>query len=151
MNQKLLFFVSGLALIFTTSVPRLEGAEFPDFQREIRPILSNACYKCHGPDKAERKGGKENSGGLRFDTEEGARAALDDGVAIFAGHPEKSQMVTRIKSKVENTPNTGPISLPFAQPYPMSATQPGHETPSIRLSSPNSKNSTFTPNQKPAD
>ena len=99
MNQKLLFFVSGLALIFTTSVPRLEGAEFPDFQREIRPILSNACYKCHGPDKAERKGGKENSGGLRFDTEEGARAALDDGVAIFAGHPEKSQMVTRIKSK----------------------------------------------------
>ncbi len=99
MNQKLLFVVSVLALIFTPSVPRLKGAELPDFQREIRPILSNACYKCHGPDEAERKGGKEGSGGLRFDTEEGARAALDDGVAIFAGHPEKSEMVTRIKSK----------------------------------------------------
>ena len=99
MNQKLLFVVSVLALIFTPSVPRLEGAEFPDFQREIRPILSNACYKCHGPDEAERKGGKEGSGGLRFDTEEGARAALDDGVAIFAGHPEKSQMAGQLVLK----------------------------------------------------
>ena len=86
MNQKLLFVVSVLALIFTPSVPRLKGAELPDFQREIRPILSNACYKCHGPDKAERKGGKENSGGLRFDTEEGARAALDDGVDVVANN-----------------------------------------------------------------
>src|SRR5258708_22419789 len=53
-----------------------------DFQREIRPVLSNICFKCHGPDEKERKGGKEGSGGLRLDTEEGSRADLDGTAAI---------------------------------------------------------------------
>ena len=70
----------------------------PDFQREIRPILSNICYKCHGPDQDERKGGKKGSGGLRFDTEEGSRADLDGAHAIVPGHPEQSDLVARITS-----------------------------------------------------
>ncbi len=40
-------------------------AEPPDFQREIRPILSNNCFHCHGPDEKERKGGEH---GYRLDT-----------------------------------------------------------------------------------
>ena len=87
---------AGLAASLLVRV--LQAADAPDFQREIRPILSNICYKCHGPDAAERKGGKEGSGGLRFDTEEGSRAALDDGAAIVPGHPEKSDLVARIKT-----------------------------------------------------
>src|SRR5436853_3493457 len=70
----------------------------PDFQREIRPILSNICFKCHGPDPDERKGGKEGSGGLRFDTEEGSRADLDGVRAIVPGHPEQSDLIARITS-----------------------------------------------------
>ena len=70
----------------------------PDFQREIRPILSNICYKCHGPDPDERKGGKKGSGGLRFDTEEGSRADLDGTHAIVPGHPEQSDLIARITS-----------------------------------------------------
>jgi hypothetical protein len=68
----------------------------PDFQREIRPILSNNCFKCHGPDEKERKGGKEGSGGLRLDTEEGSRADLGDSIVVVPGHPEKSELITRI-------------------------------------------------------
>ena len=74
----------------------LRAAPAPDFQREIRPILSNNCFHCHGPDQDERKGGKEGSGGLRLDTEEGARAALDDGFSIVPGDPEKSAVIQRI-------------------------------------------------------
>ena len=73
------------------------GAETgPDFQREIRPILSNICFKCHGPDGDERKGGKEGSGGLRLDTEEGSRADLGGSAAVVPGQPERSELVARI-------------------------------------------------------
>src|SRR5690349_11770119 len=44
-----------------------------DFNRDVKPILSNICFKCHGPDAAERKGGSD---GLRLDTPEGATADL---------------------------------------------------------------------------
>ena len=87
-----------VALAAGLLAPAWQAAGAPDFQREIRPILSNICYKCHGPDGAERKGGKDGSGGLRLDTEEGSRAALDDGVAIMPGQPEKSALVARIKT-----------------------------------------------------
>ena len=75
------------------------GAEMaPDFQREIRPILSNTCFKCHGPDGEERKGGKEGSGGLRLDTEEGSRADLGGSAAVVPGQPERSELVARIST-----------------------------------------------------
>ncbi len=71
----------------------LARGEVPDFNRDIRPILSNNCFHCHGPDEKERKGGKD---GLRLDTAEGAATDLGGYTAFVAGQPEKSELMTRI-------------------------------------------------------
>ena len=63
----------------------------PDFNREIRPILSHNCFACHGPDEHDRRGG------LRLDDRDAAVAELDSGSrAIVPGHPEESELVARL-------------------------------------------------------
>jgi hypothetical protein len=64
-----------------------------DFNRDVRPILADRCFSCHGPDSAN---GRE--GGLRLDTFEGAAAVLESGKrAIVPGNPEASELVARLE------------------------------------------------------
>ena len=65
-----------------------------DFNREVRPILSDRCYGCHGPDAD-----KGRKAGLRLDVFEGATKKLKSGdIAIVPGDLEKSTMAQRILS-----------------------------------------------------
>jgi len=70
-----------------------QASDSIDFNRDIRRILSDNCFKCHGPDDKERKGGKK---GLRLDTPEDAQVDLGGYRAIVPGQPDKSELVKRI-------------------------------------------------------
>jgi hypothetical protein len=64
-----------------------------DFQKEVRPILSNVCFQCHGFDQATRMAG------LRLDTKDGAFAERKSGRAIVAGDLNASLLWQRIDNE----------------------------------------------------
>ena len=86
MLRLFLTFIGGVALVTIAS------ADPVDFAREVRPILSQNCYACHGPDSEHREAD------LRLDTEEGMKAEYGGEQAVVPGDPAHSEMVRRIKS-----------------------------------------------------
>src|SRR5262245_32276262 len=66
-----------------------------EFNRDIRPVLSDNCYQCHGPDKAQRKAD------LRLDTEAGATADLGGRRAVVAGDLDQSELYQRLTADDE--------------------------------------------------
>jgi hypothetical protein len=74
--------LAGLAL----AAAPVRAADRPEFNRDVRPILAENCFACHGPDRVARKAG------LRLDRHD---AAVDAG-AIVPGQPDKSPLIERI-------------------------------------------------------
>jgi len=97
---RLLLLATAVAAL---ALPRYSFAQEPaaapvDYQREVRQILSNHCYACHGPDEAQLQAG------LRLDKRERALAALESGAhAIVPGNSEASALVQRITSSDPDT------------------------------------------------
>ena len=88
--------LSFLAAARYTKAAEPASAKKIDFNYEIRPILSDKCFNCHGPDHRKRKAG------LRLDTKEGAFARLkSDGHAIVPGNLDDSELVARITAEDE--------------------------------------------------
>jgi hypothetical protein len=96
----------------------LSGAEppdfnRPDFNRDVRPILSAHCFKCHGPDDKTREAG------LRLDVRDAATRELESGAtAIVPGKTAASELVSRILATDESL-----VMPPPAANKPLSAAQ----------------------------
>jgi mono/diheme cytochrome c family protein len=65
----------------------------PSFTREIRPILSENCFACHGPDEQKRKAK------YRVDTKSGAMTSKDGKALIIPGDPDKSPLFQHLISQ----------------------------------------------------
>lgn len=79
--------------VLVLSIPLAAAAsEKISFNRDVRPILSDKCFHCHGPDEKERKGG------LRLDSRDAALKGGDSGPAFVVGKPEQSELLKRVTS-----------------------------------------------------
>jgi len=92
--------IARAAHIFAVSLPLATvcGSEEISFNRDIRPILSDKCFFCHGFDEHERKAG------LRLDVAEGAFADLGGYAAVVPGRPAVSELVLRINDADDPMP-----------------------------------------------
>lgn len=81
-----------LLLVMVSICPGISKATEPlRFNRDIRPILADACFTCHGSDAAKRKAG------LRLDLrEEAIRPTRSGDIPIVPGKPDQSEMLKRI-------------------------------------------------------
>jgi mono/diheme cytochrome c family protein len=103
------YFMRSFAALFPVFAGLTPLAAAPaalDFQRDVRPVLSNHCFHCHGPDEEGRKGD------LRLDHREEALAALSP------GKPEESEVVKRIFAHDEDD-----LMPPPSAKKPMTAAQ----------------------------
>ena len=87
-----------LPLLLLAAPLSSHAAERIEFNRDVRPILADACFHCHGPDKAKRKAD------LRLDTAAGKSV-------VVAGKPAESELIRRIhltaKDEVMPPPSSG--------------------------------------------
>ena len=92
------FFSLWLALVswlmWTVSASQLAADEGKvDFARDVLPILSDNCFKCHGPDVKEGR-----KGDLRLDDEADVKRDRNGHRAVTSGHPESSELWLRVTS-----------------------------------------------------
>src|SRR5260370_1037024 len=89
---------SPLPPLFLLALPLAAAAPKIDFDREIRPLFSDKCFACHGPDEKQRQVG------LRFDTKEGGARV------IVPGDSAKSRLYQRVSAANKSSRMPPPAS-----------------------------------------
>src|SRR5437762_9765638 len=93
MNRTLL----GTVLAWACAAASAHATGDVQFNRDVRPILTDNCFHCHGPDPGTRKAG------LRLDREATLFGKTDaGGFVVVRGKPDQSELYTRIASTDED-------------------------------------------------
>ncbi|MGN6387437.1 MAG: DUF1549 domain-containing protein, partial [Verrucomicrobiota bacterium] len=92
MIHRLAAFLGCLFFLHFAAVESHSAEGKIDFNLQIRPLLSDRCWKCHGPDEKARRAK------LRLDTPDGAHGKTKSGMIIAPGKPEQSELYRRIIS-----------------------------------------------------
>src|SRR3954453_14081446 len=95
--SKYLLFVAGLSVLglpgqtkaAVTAEPNAAGVDF--FEKKIRPVLSEKCYKCHSANAEKIKGG------LTLDSRDGIRKGGENGPAVVPGKLEDSLLIEAVR------------------------------------------------------
>src|SRR5260370_2985358 len=77
-----------LVAVFFLAPAAVRAGETPDYLRQVKPLLAEKCFACHGA--------LQQKGGLRLDTIKAMREGGDDGPAIIAGHGDNSRLIARV-------------------------------------------------------
>src|SRR3954466_2015405 len=85
-------FLAGLLLAAAARAAEPPLPKVVEFNRDVRPILADNCFACHGPDKNQRKAD------LRLDTEEGPFGDQGGTKVLVPGQPGQSELFLRITS-----------------------------------------------------
>ena len=89
-SQRTPWWMVSIVLVFPAYVRAAEDDGSVDFNRQIRPILSESCYQCHGPDVNKRKAN------LRLDQRDGLFRSAEGTTIVVPGKPEESELLARI-------------------------------------------------------
>lgn len=101
------FSVAPFIVILSWLVPLVSADEATDqFERHIRPVLVEHCYRCHSQDAPELRAG------LRLDTMAGRAAGGDSGPAVVAGNPDASLLLKAIRYDDDVSPMPPDQKLP---------------------------------------
>lgn len=131
--------VLGLALVAAGTSSAAEDKPSPEqarfFEREVRPVLVENCFSCHGE--------KKQRGGLRLTTREAVLAGGDSGPAVVPGNPEESLLVEAIRHGSLKMPPKGKLSGPqvaaLEQWVKMGAPWPGEPEGSAAATGPRAR------------
>ncbi|HWB54772.1 MAG TPA: DUF1549 domain-containing protein, partial [Tepidisphaeraceae bacterium] len=77
------------------------AADLEFFEKQIRPLLAQHCYECHGE--------KKSKGGLRLDVAAGWQRGGDSGPAVVAGKPDESLLIAAVRREGLEMPPTGKL------------------------------------------
>jgi mono/diheme cytochrome c family protein len=96
MNKTAILALAGALGTQAVGADEISKEQIEFFEKKIRPVLSENCYKCHSVEQGKSRGN------FTLDTRDGIRKGGENGAAVVLGDPAKSPLITSIKTEDED-------------------------------------------------